>query len=120
MAECENRTEQSENKLSEHETKVNELAARLEAVEHMLHEHATNLAQANGSMKVLADGIQSLEEFQTATEKTRNLILTAFNDMQASMPHEECLGARVDTAEPEETSQGPEEELAEVEIQVDR
>jgi chromosome segregation ATPase len=120
MAECENRTEQSENKLPEHETKANELAARLEAVEHMLHEHATNLAQANGSMKVLADGIQSLEEFQTATEKTRNLILTAFNDMQADMPHEECLGARVDTGEPVEISQGPQEEQAEVEIQVDR
>lgn len=133
MTECENRTEQSENKLSENETKVNELAARLEAVEQMLGEHATDLAEANGNMKVLADGIQSLEGFQTATEKTRDLILTALNDMQASppdeeymqasIPDEECLGAWGDTAEPEETSQGQEEEeeqeQAEVEIQAD-
>jgi len=120
MAGCENRTEQSENKLSEHETKVNELATKLEAVEQMLGEHAAGLAEANGSMKVLADGIQSLEEFQTATEKTRTLILAAFNDMRASMPPEECLGTRVDTAEPEETSQGPEEGRVEVESQMDR
>ena len=117
MAGCENRTEQSENKLSEHETKVNELATKLEAVEQMLGEHAAGLAEANGSIKVLADGIQSLEEFQTATEKTRTLILAAFNDMRASMPPEECLGTRVDTAEPEETSQGPEEGRVEVESQ---
>ena len=120
MAGCENRTEQSENKLSEHETKVNELATKLEAVEQMLGEHAASFAEANGSMKVLADGIQSLEEFQTATEKTRTLILAAFNDMRASMPPEECLGTRVDTAEPEETSQGPEEGRVEVESQMDR
>ena len=117
MAGCENRTEQSENKLSEHETKVNELATKLEAVEQMLGEHAAGLAEANGSIKVLADGIQSLEEFQTATEKTRTLILAAFNDMRASMPPGECLGTRVDTAEPEETSQGPEEGRVEVESQ---
>ncbi len=85
----------------------------------MLDEHAAGLAEANESIKVLADEIQSLEEFQTATEKTRTLILAAFNDMRASMPHEECLGARVDAAGPEEASQGPEEGLAEVESQVD-
>ena len=120
MAGCENRTEQSENKLSEHETRVNELATRLEAVEQTLDEHAAGLAEANGSMKILADEIQSLEEFQAATEKTRNLILAAFNDMRASMPPEECLGTRVDTAESEETSQGPEEGRVEVESQMDR
>jgi len=101
MAGCENRTEQSENRLSENETKVNGLAAKLEAAVHtavdlMLDEHAAGLAEAEASMKVLTDKIQSLEEFQTATEKTRNLILAAFNDMGASIPPEECLGTRVD------------------------
>ncbi len=118
--EFENNVGEKLNQLLEHETKVNELATKLEAVEQMLGEHAAGLAEANGSMKVLADGIQSLEEFQTATEKTRTLILAAFNDMRASMPPEECLGTRVDTAEPEETSQGPEEGRVEVESQMDR
>ena len=110
VAGCENRTEQSEDKLSEHETKVNELASKMEAVEQRLDEHAAGLAESGGSMKVLADEIQSLEEFQTATEKTRDLILTAFNNVRASMPPEECLETRVDTpAEPEEVSWEPED-----------
>ena len=119
MAGCEDRTEQSENKLSEHGTKLNELASKLEAVEQMLDEHATGLAEANQSMKVVADEIQSFEEFQTATEKTRNLILAAFNDMHASMPPEEFLETRVDTAEIGETSPEPEQGQEDGESQTD-
>ena len=119
MAGCEDRTEQSENKLSEHGTKLNELASKLEAVERMLEEHATGLAQASQSMKVVADEIQSLEEFQTATEKARNLILTAFNDMHASMPPEEFLETSVDTAETGETSPEPKQGQWDCESQTD-
>ena len=109
LAGCENRTEQTENKLSENETKLDGLAAKLEAAVHtavdrMLDEHAAGLAEAEASMKVLTDKIESLEEFQTATEKTRNLILAAFSDMGSGIPPEECLETRVDTAEPETAS----------------
>ena len=107
MAGCEDRTEQSENKLSEHETKLSELAGKLGAVEQMLDEHATGLAEANENLKVVADEIQSLEEFQTATEKTRNLILAAFNDMHEGMSPEEFVEIKVDTAETGETSPEP-------------
>jgi len=113
LARCENRAEQSQNQLVDHETKVNELATRLGAAEQMLDEHAAGLDEAIRNMKVLADAIQSLEEFRTATEKARNLILAAFTDMR--MSPQENLGTRFDTAGPEETSQGPEEGQAEAE-----
>jgi len=106
--------------LLEHETKVNELATKLGAVEQMIDEHTAGLAEASRSMKALADEIQSLKEFQTATEKTRSLILAAFNDMRGSMSPEEGLGTRLETAKPEETSQGPEEGQEEAEGQMYR
>jgi chromosome segregation ATPase len=109
MAGCEDRIEQTESKLSEHGIKLNELATKLKALEQMLDDHATALAETNQSMKVVADEIQSLEEFQTATEKTRDLVLAAFNNMHASIPPGEFIGMRVDTAETGETSPEPEQ-----------
>jgi chromosome segregation ATPase len=109
---CESKTEQNENRLTELGTKINEFADRLEAVERKLEEHAAGLAEANQGMKVMTDEIQSLEEFQAATEKTRNIIIEAFNDTQASIPPvvEECPETNVDTTEPQETLQESEEE----------
>ncbi len=111
MGGCEERTEQSENKLFEHEAKINEFAGRLEEAERKLDEHEAGLSEANRNMKVVADEVQALEEFQTATEKLRSLILAAFNDMQASIPPaEEFPEASVDTAEPRQTLQEFEEQ----------
>jgi chromosome segregation ATPase len=116
---CEDRAERSDNKLSEHGAKLNGLASKLEAVEQMLDDHATALAETNQSMKVVVDEIQSLEEFQTATEKTRDLVLAAFNDMQASMPPERFLGTKVDTADTGEISPEPEQGQEDRESQTD-
>jgi hypothetical protein len=119
MAGCEDSTKQNENNLSEHATLLHELASKLQTVEQMLEEHATSLGEASQSMKVVADEIQSLEKFQTATEKARNLILAAFNDMHASMPPEEFLETSVDTAETAETLPEPEQGQADGESQAD-
>jgi len=138
MGGCEDRAEQSKNQLLDHEmkvneltgkleaaeTKVNELAVRLEAAEQKLEEHTAGLAETNRSTSVLADEIRSFEEFQTATEKARSLILAAFNDMQTHMPPAEgfndndirpsmspgeTLDMSMDAPVPEETSQEPDE-----------
>jgi len=161
---CENRAEQSQNQILDHEMKVNELTARLEAAEmkanelaprleaaemkanelaprleaaemkanelaarlepaeRKLDEHEAGLAEANRSTNVLADEIRGFEEFQTATEKARSLILAAFNDMQTHMPPAEGfndirpsmspgegLDMGMDAPAPEETSQEPDE-----------
>lgn len=121
MATCEDRTEQDENRLSELEKRANELATKLEAAEKMLNEHAAGIAETDRSMKVAADAIESLEEFQTVTERARNLILGTLNDMQASVPNnEECPGGvGVDTTGSVEISQGSEEGQAEDESQTD-
>ena len=105
------------NQLSEHETKVNELATKLGSVEQMANKNEAGLVEAIPSIKALADEIQTLQKFQTATENTRSLILAAFTDMQASMPHEESLGTTPETAKPEEASQETEEWQEETEDQ---
>jgi hypothetical protein len=109
VAACENRTEQSENRLSEQEAKANELFARLEAAEQMLNEHAAGLAQANENIKVADEAIKCLAQFQTVTEKARNAILAALNDMSAGMPVEVCSETGPETAESEDTPREPEE-----------
>ena len=109
MAGCENKADESQNQLVEHETKLSELTAKLESVEQMANKNEAGLAEANPSIKALADEIQSLKKFQTATEKARSLILDAFTDMRAGIPPEEGLGTTPETAKPEETSQGPED-----------
>jgi len=105
--EFENNVGDKLNKLLEYETKVNELATKLESVEEMVNNNGAGLAEADRSIKTLTDKIENLEEFQTATEKTHSLIQAAFTDMRASTPPEEGLGITSETAEPEETSQGP-------------
>jgi len=130
MAGCEHKADESQNQLVEHKTKLSkladklgaseqkmvsfevrfdELATRLESVEQMANKNEAGLAEVIPSIKALADGIQTLQKFQTATEKARSLILDAFTDMQVSMPFEEGLGTTPETAKPEEAPQGPEE-----------
>ncbi|MHC4539274.1 MAG: hypothetical protein ACYS74_05770 [Planctomycetota bacterium] len=115
MAGCEDRANQAQNQLVQHETKVNELSTKLGAAEQVLDGHAAAFDESTRNMQVLADAIQSLEEFQTATEKARSLILAAFNDMRASISPEEGLGPRLEPAKPEETPQGPEQGQEEAE-----
>ena len=130
MAGCEHKADESQNQLGEHKTKLSELAdklgasgqkmasfearfdelaTKLESVEQMANKNEAGLVKAIPSIKALADEIQTLQKFQTATEKTRSLILDAFTDMHASMPLEEGLGTTPETAKPVETLQGPEE-----------
>ena len=98
------------NQLPEHETKLNELAAELESVAQTANKNEDNLAEADHSIKALGDKIQSLKKFQVASEKANSLILAAFSDMRTSMPPEEDLGTTPQAAEPEETSQEPQDE----------
>ena len=138
MAGCEQKADESQNQLVEHKIKLSELAAKLEAseqktasfevrfdelatklgsVEQMANKNEAGLAEAIPSIKALADEIQNLQKFQTATEKAHSLIQAAFTDMQASMPPEEGLGTTPETAKPEEASQRPEEWQEETEDQ---
>ena len=107
--EFENNVREKLNQLLELGTKVNELASKLESIEEIVNNNGSGLAEADRSIKALTDKIESLEKFRTATEKTHNLIQAAFTDMRASMPPEEGLGITSETAEPEETSHGPED-----------
>ena len=130
MAGCEHKADESQNQLVEHKTKLSELAAKLEAseqkmasfevrfdelatrlgsVEQMATKNEASLAEAIPSIKALADEIQTLQKFQTATEKARSHILAVFTDMQASMPREEDMVTIPETAKLEEASQEPEE-----------
>ena len=119
MTGCEHKADESQNQLGKHKTKLSELAATLEAseqkmaslevrfdeldtrlgsVDQMANKNEAGLAETIPSIKALADEIQTLQKFQTATEKARSLILDAFTDMQASMPPEESLGTTPETA----------------------
>ena len=115
--EFENNVGEKLNQLLELETKVNELATKLESIEEMANNNGSGLAEANRSIKALRDEIESLNEFQTATKKTHSLIQAAFTDMRASMPLEEDLGITSEAAEPEGTSQEPEDGQEEAEDQ---
>lgn len=138
MAGCEQKADESQNQLGEHKTKLSGLVAKLEAseqkmasfevrfdklatrlgsVEQMANTNEASLAEAIPSIKDLADEIQTLQKFQTATEKAHSLIQAAFTDMQASIPPEESLVTTSETAKPEETSQEPEEWQEETEKQ---
>jgi chromosome segregation ATPase len=96
------------NNLPELGTRVSELAAKLESIEQMVNKNGADLAAADRNIKALTDEVQNLEEFQTAIEKTRSLILTAFTDMRASTLHEETQAMTPQAAEPDESSQDTE------------
>ena len=130
MAGCEHNADENQNQLAEHKTKLSELADKLEAseqkigsievrfdelstklgsVEQMANKNEDGLAQTIPNIKALADEIQSIEKFQTATEKIHSLIQAAFSDMQVSAPPEEVPVTMPEAAKPEVASQGPEE-----------
>jgi chromosome segregation ATPase len=115
--EFENNVGEKLNKLVELETKVNELAAKLESVEEMVSNNRSGLTEADRNIKVLMDKIEVLQKFQAATEKTHSLIQAAFADIRTSIPSEEDRTVTSKIAEPEETSQSPEDMHQEAEDQ---
>jgi chromosome segregation ATPase len=140
MAGCEHNAEENQNKIAVHETKLSELANKLgeseqkmssfkvrfdevanklESVEQMANKNEDGLAQTVPNIKGLADEIQSIKSFQTATEKIHSLIQTAFDDLQVAAPPENVPATIPEAAKPEdakpsdakseEASQGSEE-----------
>ena len=70
-------------------------------------------------MKLAADAVETLEEFQATTERARKVILDALSDMRPTAPAEGCPENEVDAAESEETLQGPQERQEEDESQLE-
>jgi septal ring factor EnvC (AmiA/AmiB activator) len=106
----------SEEKISSFEARFNELSTKLESVEQKTSKNENDLAQTVPNIKALADEIQNLKIFQSATEKVRSQIIDAFNDMQTVMPSDEGLMAQPKIPTPEEiTSEAatPEETTSE-------
>lgn len=117
FGETENNIGDKLNKLMEYETKINELAVKLESVEQKTNKNEAGLTEAERSINAQTSEIEILRKFQAATEKTHNLIQAAFTDIRASTPFEEGLGIASENVQPEENSQGPEDEHQDVESQ---
>lgn len=109
MAGCERKADESQKQLAENKTKQSELAARAGSIEQMAKKNEACLTELVPDIKALADEIQTMKKFQTATEKVHSLILGALTDMQASMTPHGGLGASLDAAKPKDAPQGPEE-----------
>jgi septal ring factor EnvC (AmiA/AmiB activator) len=130
VAGCEQKVDESKNQLTEQKTKLNELAdkliaseqkttswevrfnefsTKLESVEQKTSKNENDLAQTVPNIKALADEIQSIKMFQTATEKVHSLIQSAFTEMQANMSSQESPGTTPQAEKPEEAVQGHEE-----------
>jgi len=143
VAGCEQKTDESKNQIAENKTKLNELADKLraseeklpsfearfneisnklESVEQKTSKNENNLAQIIPTIKALADEIQNLKIFQSATEKVRGRILDAFNDMQVSMPSNEGFVTPLEFPAPEDANSEaskPEEETSEAQTPED-
>jgi hypothetical protein len=138
MSGCESKADESQKRHVEYETKLNELITRQGATEQKMDKNSADLAKtldqlsafqemANRNeaglteiipnIKDLADEVQSLKKFQTAIENTRSLILSAFTDMQVSVPPEEGRELTPEIAGPEQISNGSEDEHQEGEDQ---
>jgi chromosome segregation ATPase len=109
MAGCERKADEGQKQLVENKTKLNELAAKAGSVEQTAKKNEACLTELVPNIKALADEIQTIKKFQTATEKVHSLIQSALTDMQASMNHPEGLGTALEAAKPKEASEGPEE-----------
>jgi vacuolar-type H+-ATPase subunit I/STV1 len=120
IAGCEGKAGESKKQLGEHEmklnhlaaleTKANELAGRLQSVEQVSGRNEADLAKAGENIKTVTDEIQILQKFQTVTEKTHSLIQAAFTDMGAGMSSIEASHTEPQTADPQETSQAPQDQ----------
>ena len=106
MTGCESKADKTQNHLVGLETKVNKLATKLESVEQMVRNNGADLTESIRSIKALTDKIEILQNFQTAIEKTHNIIQAALNDMRVNMPPEENHGMKSGIVEPEDTLHG--------------
>lgn len=109
MAGCERKAEENQKQLAENKTKLSELAARAGSIEQMARKNEACLTELVPNIKALADEIQTMKKFQTATEKVHSLIQAAFSDMQASMTPHGGPGTTLQDALPKEASEGPQE-----------
>ena len=114
---CENKTGESQRQLSELQTKVNDSASKIESNITKSAMNENGLAEIVPSIKNLAEEIQNLQKFQTATKKTHSLIQAAFTDMGARMSIEEGEEIMPHVTEPEQISSEPETEHQEAEDQ---
>jgi chromosome segregation ATPase len=112
---CENKTGENQNQLSELQTKVNESASKIESNITKSAMNENGLAEIVPSIKNLAEEIQNLQKFQTATKKTHSLIQTAFTDMGARMSFDEGEEITPHVTEPEQIPSEPEAEHQEAE-----
>lgn len=92
----------SEQQIGSFDARFDELSAKLESVEQKISKNENDLAQTVPNIKALADEIQNLKVFQTATEKAHNLIVDAFNDIQAGVPSNEDFVTQPKIPTPEE------------------
>ena len=113
---CENKTGENQNQLSELQTKVNESASKIESNITKSARNENGLAEIVPSIKNLAEEIQNLQRFQTATEKTHSMIQVAFADMGARMSSDD-YGITPHVTEPEQISSEPEAKQQEAEDQ---
>jgi chromosome segregation ATPase len=104
ISSCENKTGESQKQLSELQTKVNESASKIESNITKSAMNENGLAEIVPSIKNLAEEIQNLQKFQTATKKTHSLIQAAFTDMGARMSFEEGEEIIPHVTEPEQIS----------------
>ncbi len=109
MAGCERNADESQKQLAEFKTKVSELAAKAGAAEQIARRNEASLAELVPNIKALADAIQTIKKFQTATEKVHSMIQAALSDMQTSTAPADGLGTPAEAAKPAEASEGPQE-----------
>lgn len=94
----------SEQKITSFDARFEELSTKLASLEQMVNRNENGLAQTVPNIKALADEIQNLKMFQTATEKARSTIVDAFNDMQVNIPSHENPVTEPEKAESETES----------------
>jgi len=94
----------SEQKVGSFETRFNEFSNKLETVEQKIKKNESDLAQTVPNIKVLADEIQKLKVFQAATEKAHNLIVDAYNDLQAGKASNEDFVTQPEIQTPNEVT----------------
>jgi len=125
ITDCQSKADEFKKQIDEHETKLNQLvqletkvkehADRLQSVEQIAGRNETDLAKAGQDIKALTDEIETLQKFQTATEKTHSLIQAAFTDMGAGMSPDKGREIKSQITEPQESSHASENEYSEAE-----
>lgn len=107
IAGSERKAEDCQKQLAEQKTKLSELAAKAESAEQAGKKNETCLAELIPNVKALADEIQTIKKFQSATEKVHDLIRSALSDVQSSITPRDSFVTPLDAAKPKEACDGP-------------